>query len=464
MKIFNTLTRKKEVFKPIKAGSVSLYTCGPTVYNFAHVGNLRTYVFQDILKRWLLYRGFKVKHVMNVTDVDDKTIRDSQKEGTSLKKFTKKYEDAFFEDLKSLNVIPADIIPRATEHISEMIKTIKILLEKGYAYKGEDGSIYFSIKKFKDYGKLAGLDLSELKSVSQMNKDEYSKEDARDFSLWKAWTPEDGDVFWETEIGKGRPGWHIECSSMSSKYLGETFDIHTGGVDLIFPHHTNEIAQSEAATGKPFVKYWMHGEHLLVDGKKMSKSLGNFYTLRDLLKKGHSAKAIRYLFLSTHYRTQLNLTEDSLKQAEKTVQNMISFIDRIKDIKTKNKDNKEINELIEKRTKEFENNMDDDLNVSLALASVFELIRDVNKAIDEDNISQKDLKKVYDAMMNFDKVLGILEHKKEKIPKEVLDLVKKREEARKKKDFKESDRIRDEIKKLGYIIEDSPVGPRIKKI
>ncbi|MEM7819165.1 MAG: cysteine--tRNA ligase, partial [Candidatus Aenigmatarchaeota archaeon] len=290
LKLFNTLTRKKEVFKPIKKNEVRMYTCGPTVYDFAHIGNFRTYVWQDILKRWLLFKGFKVKHVMNLTDIDDKTIKGAREQGISLREFTEKYIKAFFEDSKTLNLLPADVYPRATEHIREIVELIKILIEKGYAYKGEDGSIYYDISKFKDYGKLSKLKIKELKAGARVKSDSYTKEEAYDFALWKAWDPEDGEVFFETEIGKGRPGWHIECSAMSMKYLGETFDIHTGGVDLIFPHHENEIAQSEAATGKKFVNYWLHAEHLIVEGRKMSKSLGNFYTLRDLLAKGYDPR------------------------------------------------------------------------------------------------------------------------------------------------------------------------------
>jgi len=459
MKIYNTMTRKKEEFKPLVKGQVGLYTCGPTVYNFAHIGNLRTYVFQDILKRWLIYRGFKVKHVMNITDVDDKTIRDSQAQGTPLKKFTKKFEKDFFKDLESLNIIPADITPRATECIEDMVKIIKTLIDKGFAYKGEDGSVYFSIKRFKDYGKLAKLKLDNLKPTAQISSDEYLKEDVRDFALWKAWTEKDGDVFWETELGKGRPGWHIECSTMSSKELGLPFDLHTGGVDLIFPHHTNEIAQSESASGKQFVKYWMHAEHLLVDGKKMSKSLGNFYTLRDLLKKGYSAKAIRYLLMSAHYRTQLNFKEDGLKQIEKTLQNLLDFMDRIKQDVSGDGEVK-----IEEFKKRFEDAMDDDLNMPLALAAVFDFVSTVNKAMEEKKISKKNLKEVYKQMLEFDKILGILEHKKEKIPKEISELAKQREEARKNKDWKTSDKLRDEIKDRGYLIEDTPSGYRIKKL
>ncbi|MEM7825323.1 MAG: cysteine--tRNA ligase, partial [Candidatus Aenigmatarchaeota archaeon] len=341
LKLYNTLTRKKEVFKPIRKNEVRMYTCGPTVYDFAHIGNFRTYVWQDILKRWLLYKGFRVIHVMNITDIDDKTIKGSRSQGISLKEFTEKYTEAFFKDSESLNLLPANFYPRATQHIKEIVELIKILIRKGYAYKSEDGSIYYNISKFKSYGKLSKLKIKELKAGARVKLDSYTKEEAYDFALWKAWDPEDGDVFFETDIGKGRPGWHIECSAMSMKYLGETFDIHTGGVDLIFPHHENEIAQSEAATGKKFVKYWLHAEHLIVEGRKMSKSLGNFYTLRDLIGKGYNPISIRYLLLSTHYKQQLNFTFESLESAKNTVESLFNFLLKLKEIK-EGKENKQV--------------------------------------------------------------------------------------------------------------------------
>src|SRR3989338_8353872 len=313
LKLYNTLTRKKEVFKPIKDKIVNLYTCGPTIYDYAHIGNFRAYICSDILKRYLKYKGFKVKHIMNITDVDDKTIKGANQQKISLKDYTKKYEKIFFEDIEALNIDKADVFPKATEHIKEMIDLVKKLLKNGIAYKSEDGSIYYDISKFKDYGKLSHTKIKELKEGARVNQDSYEKESANDFALWKAYHEEDGNIFWQTEIGKGRPGWHIECSAMSMKYLGSHFDIHAGGVDLVFPHHENEIAQSEAFTGKKFVNYWFHNEHLLVDGRKMSKSLGNYYTLRDLLTKNYNPKAIRYLLLSTHYRQQLNFLKKNLK-------------------------------------------------------------------------------------------------------------------------------------------------------
>ena len=395
LKLYNTLTRKKETFKPIKKDSVGIYTCGPTVYDYAHIGNFRAYICGDILKRYLKYEGFKVKHIMNITDVDDKTIKGSVKQKISLKEYTEKYTKDFFEDLETLNIDKADIFPKATEHIKEMVNIIKRLLDKKIAYKTKDG-IYFDISKFKDYGKLSHTKLKDLEVGKRIKADQYEKEQARDFALWKFWDKEDGDVFWEAEIGKGRPGWHIECSAMSTKYLGQPFDIHGGGIDLVFPHHENEIAQSECSAGKEMVKYWFHNEHLLVDGKKMSKSLGNFFTLRDLLKKGNNPKAIRYLLLSTHYRQQLNFTEEGVKAADNAVQRLNTFIKKIqifKKVYKRKKQDPEIKKLIEKTKKEFIKKMDDDLNISEALAVIFEFIRKINTKMAPEGIDSKMLKK-----------------------------------------------------------------------
>jgi len=459
LKLYNTLTRKKEEFKPIKKDYVRLYSCGPTVYDFAHIGNFRAYIFSDLLRRYLKYKNYKVKQIMNLTDVDDKTIKGSRKEGVVLAEYTLKYKEAFFEDIKKLNIENVEFYPEATKHIKEMVVLIKTLLNKKYAYKSDDGSIYYDISKFKNYGKLAHLDMKGLKKGARVKHDEYEKEKTHDFALWKAYDEEDGDVFWKTELGKGRPGWHIECSAMSMKYLGESFDIHTGGVDLIFPHHENEIAQSEAATKKKFVKYWIHNEHLLVDGKKMSKSLGNFYTLRDILKKGYNPKAIRYLLLSTHYRQKLNFTFKVLEAAKNSIDRLNNFVFNLKNIK-ETKDNKEVSALIKKVKEEFEKEMDDDLNISKALAVIFDFMRDVNKLI----ISKKDAKEIYNVMFNFNKVLGVLEEKEEKISKEIQDLINEREKARKNKDYKKADEIRNELRKKGFIIEDTKEGPRLKKV
>lgn len=465
LQFYNTLTRKKEPFKPIEEGKVRLYSCGLTVYDYAHIGNLRAYVFVDLLRRWLEYRGFDVKHVMNITDVDDKTIRGKQKEGMSLKQYTQRYIDAFFEDLEKLNIKKAKIIPKATEHIEDMVRLVEVLVEKGYGYRGEDGSIYYDISKFKGYGKLSKMKIKELKAGARVKVDEYGKEQASDFALWKAWDPEDGDVFWETRLGKGRPGWHIECSAMSMKYLGETLDIHTGGVDLIFPHHENEIAQSEAATGKKFVNYWLHNEHLLVEGERMGKSLGNFYTLRDLVRMRHNPLVVRYLLMSTHYRTQLNFTFKGLEAAKNALRRLYDFMDRLEEIK--NSKGKDVRKLVEKARKDFENAMDDDLDVSKALATVFNLVREVNTLIDQKKLGRKGAKQVKDLMMDFDKVLAFLggfwKRKEEKLSKEVEDLIKMREEARRAKDWKTADVIRNKLREMGIILEDTPEGVKWKK-
>ena len=456
---FNTLTRKKEKFVPLEEGKVKIYTCGPTVYDYAHIGNFRTFVFQDLLRRWLEYRGFKVIQVMNITDVDDKTIRGARKRNIPLREYTDYYMKAFFEDIEALNLEKAEYYPRATEHIPEMVELIKRLMEKGYAYRGEDGSIYYDISKFKDYGKLSKLKSEELKPGARVKVDEYGKEEARDFALWKAWDEEDGDVFWETEIGKGRPGWHIECSTMAMKYLGETIDIHSGGVDLIFPHHENEIAQSEAATGKPFARYWLHSEHLLVEGRRMAKRYGNFYTLRDLIKRGYDPKAIRYLLMSTHYRQQLNFTFEGLEAAKGAVDRLTTFVRRLLEADGASC-GEEIKRLMVDVQKRFESAMDDDLNISVALAALFDFVRDVNKLMDENRLSRKEAEEVYDLMMKFDKVLGVIGEVKaeEKLPPEAEELIRKREEARKAKDWATADRIREQLRAMGIILEDTPQG------
>jgi cysteinyl-tRNA synthetase len=463
IRLFNTLTRQKETFKPIDEGKVRMYTCGPTVYDYAHIGNFRAFVFEDLLKRWLKYRGLKVTHVMNLTDVDDKTIRGSQKQQLPLRQFTDFYAKAFFEDVAALNIERADYYPRATEHIAEMVALIKRLTEKGYAYRGEDGSIYYAISKFKDYGKLSKIKVDELKAGARVKVDEYAKEEAQDFALWKAWTQEDGDVFWETELGKGRPGWHIECSAMSMRYLGETFDVHCGGVDNMFPHHENEIAQSEAATGKKFVNYWLHNEHLLVEGKRMAKRYGNFYTLRDLLGKGYDPVAIRYLLLSTHYRQQFNFTFEGLEAAKGAVERLRNFMRRLQDANGKGS-GEEIAELIHKVQAGFGEAMDDDLNVSVALAALFDFVRDVNNLLDANAVSKAEAEQVYALAAGFDNVLGVIGKVEAgaALPEEAVVLIGKREEARKSKDWKMADAIRQQLKAMGIVIEDTAQGVRWK--
>ena len=461
---FNTLTRKKEVFKPLEPGKVKMYTCGPTVYDYAHIGNFRAFLFEDLLKRWLVYRGFNVTHVMNLTDVDDKTIKGSQKQQMPLKQYTDFYVKAFFEDIKALNIEPADVYPRATEHIPEMVALIKTLMAKGYAYCGEDGSIYYAISKFPDYGKLSKIKPAELKAGARVSQDEYAKEEAQDFALWKAWTPEDGDVFWETELGKGRPGWHIECSAMSMKYLGETFDIHCGGVDNIFPHHENEIAQSEAATGKKFVNYWLHNEHLLVEGKKMSKRFGNYYTLRDLLAKGYDPIAIRYLLMSTHYRQQFNFTFEGLESAKGAVDRLRNFVRRLHE--TEGKDSKgKVAGLTAKLDACFGGSLDDDLDIGIALASLFDFVRDINNLLDAGMVSKSEAADVGGLMMRIDEVLGVIGkvEVEEALPTDIDALIVKREEARKAKNWKEADAIRAQLKTMGIVLEDTAQGVRWHK-
>tara|TARA_Y100000034_G_scaffold117576_1_gene157204 strand:- start:9375 stop:10646 length:1272 start_codon:yes stop_codon:yes gene_type:complete len=411
-----------------------MYTCGLTVYNYGHIGNYRAFVASDILKRYLEYLGYKVKKIVNITDVDDKTIKNSIKEGKSLKEFTKKYEKAFLEDEKNLNIEPADKYPRATEHIKEMVEMIDKLLKKGYAYKAEDG-IYFNIKKFKDYGKLAKLNLKNLKEGVRINNDEYDKENAQDFVLWKFYDNEDGDVFWQTKLGKGRPGWHIECSVMSTKYLGQPFDIHTGGIDLVFPHHENEIAQAEASNGKKMANFWIHNEWMMVEKNKMSKSLGNMYNLRDLIDMGYSYHAIRYFYLTGQYKTQINFTLNNLKAAQNSY-------DRLKENILGINDDGKINN---KYLKKFEKAMDNDLNTPVALKILWEFVKNKNE-----NGKIQTIKKM-------DSVFG-LDLLKLNIPKKIIELAEKRKKAREDKQWKVSDKLREQINKQGYNISDKENG------
>lgn len=449
VKLYNTLTRKKQVFKPLHNKRVGLYTCGPTVYNFAHIGNLRTYIFEDVLRRVLEYSGYKVKHVMNITDVEDKIIRDAKKAGKPIYEFTGSYEKAFYNDLKKINIKPAFKYPKATTHIPEMIKIIASLLKKGLAYK-IDRSIYFDISKFKKYGRLSGVKARELKTGVRIDVDEYTKEQAEDFVLWKA--VKAGEPWWRAPFGEGRPGWHIECSAMSMKYLGPTFDIHAGAVDLIFPHHENEIAQSEGATGKKFVNYFIEGEHLLVDGEKMSKSLGNVFNLRDIEVKGFDPLSFRYLVLTAHYRSKLNFTWKSLEAARNALDKLREIVTNLK-IETSQKSNVEM--LKKRLTEKFKKYINDDLEMPRALALLWNIVK-----------SEKlDTKTKYDLIIDFDKVLGLnLAHvKTEKIPMEILKLTNKREKYREEKNFKKADEIRKKIKKLGWLIEDTKNGPKIKQ-
>ncbi len=463
IKFYNTLTRHLDSFKPIEKDTVKIYSCGPTVYDYAHIGNFRSYIFSDLLRRFLKYEGYKVIHTMNLTDVDDKTIRRSNEENMSLKEYTDKYIKVFFEDLETLNIEKVEYYPRATEHINEMIELIKKLDKNGYTYEA-DGSIYFNISKFKEYGKLSKIDLSGMKSGVRIDVDEYNKEDVRDFVLWKG--KKEGEPFWETEYGAGRPGWHIECSAMSSKYLGETFDIHTGGVDLIFPHHENEIAQSECASGKKFVNYWLHCAHLIVNGEKMSKSKGNFYTLRDLLKKGYSPKAIRYLLLSTHYRKQLNFTEEGINAAQQAVEKLQIFYNNLKNLNTFSPDDNGYKDILNSSIEKFDSNLEDDLNISGALGELFNLVHITNKFIQENKLTKTDTEIVLNAIRKINSILAVIdESDNENIDKEIEKLIEQRQQARKDKNFKLADEIRDKLKnEYNIILEDTKEGVRWRKL
>ena len=457
----NSYTRQKEDFHSIEPGHVRMYTCGPTVYDYAHVGNFRAYVFEDLLRRYLEYKGYRVTQVMNLTDIDDKTIRDSQKEGVTLKEHTDRYTKAFFEDLDSLGIERAEYYPPATEHIPDMVAMIRKLIDKGIAYR-VGGNWYYSIAKFPGYGKLAHIDMSGMKAGARVAADEYEKDAVSDFALWKAWDEADGDIYWETELGKGRPGWHIECSAMSTKYLGNHFDIHTGGVDNMFPHHENEIAQSEGATGEKFVNYWMHCEYLIVEGRKMSKSLGNYYTLRDIINKGYSPLSVRYLLLATHYRQQLNFTFDGLDSAKGALERYNDFIANLKAL-SGGRSNGEASAVIERAVGGFEESLDDDLNTSGALGAVFDFIRDINRLAAEGHLSTEERDRALDAIEKFDSVLNFRVKQEAVLDAEVEALIEKRIKARKGRDFAAADAIRDQLLAMGIVLEDTAQGVRWKR-
>jgi cysteinyl-tRNA synthetase len=458
IKFYNTLTKRKVDFQPISEGQVKLYTCGPTVYDTAHIGNFRTFLFEDLLKRYLLLKGFKVTHVMNITDVDDKTILRCNSDNISIPVLTKKYIELFFKDIQTLKIIPADYYPKATEHISEMINMVKKLIANGYAYKSDDNSIYFSIEKFDKYGKLANLNLVEQKKTQRIADDDYSKDNPQDFVLWKAWKKEDGKVFWESPWGKGRPGWHIECSAMSNKYLGDNFDIHCGGVDNIFPHHENEIAQSECANNKPFANYWLHSEHLLVDGGKMSKSAGNFYKISDLIDEGFTPEALRYLLLSGHYRTNINFSLDKKHEALKVVQRVNDLYDKLISFRYENSDGfpEEYNSFVEA--------LDDDLNTPVALGIFFEWLRKTNRHLDDKTLSDKEIAEAINFIDNFNLIFDLHTAGENSIPANVKELASQRQTARINKDWAKADKIRKQILEMGWIIEDIPDGFKLKPL
>jgi cysteinyl-tRNA synthetase len=456
LKLFNSLGRKRAPFKPIRGRTARMYTCGPTVWNFAHVGNFRTFVFEDILRRYLKFKGYGVKQVMNITDVEDNIIKGMKQFGMTRGELTSKYEKAFMDDANTLSIERAEVYPRATEHLPEMVALVKKLLAKGFAYKGSDGSIYYDVSKFKGYGKLSGIKPGELKAGARVSSDHYDKQSASDFALWKAWDADDGDVFWETELGKGRPGWSVECSAMSMKYLGESFDIHTGGVDNKFPHHENEIAQSEAATGKRFVKYWLHSEHLRVEGEEMHKSLGNEVTLRALLSKGWNPLTIRYFLVSSHYRDPQNLTDTSLGQAEASRQRLQAFMERLRGASPRSPGTRSAGAA--KMLRAFERAMDDDLNTPEALGVLFSFIKEVNRLIDRNAVNGKEAKSALKALLRVNSVLGVLSFGDESLAPEMLELISKREEARKAGDYAKADELRAQLLAGGIVVEDTRDG------
>ncbi len=464
LKLYNTLTNQVEEFKPIEENKVRVYVCGPTVHDFAHIGNFRTFLFADLLRRYLKFKGYQVHHVMNITDVDDKIIRKSVEKGQTLREYTQIYTDYFFEDFDALGAERPEEILRATDHIPEMIEIIKRLSANGHTYQS-DGSTYYRINTFTGYGKLSKMNFegNVTGASERVDSDEYeAKENARDFVLWKAVKP--GEPFWETDLGQGRPGWHIECSAMSMKALGETFDIHAGGIDLVFPHHENEIAQSEGATGKPFVNYWVHAEFLMVEGQKMSKSLGNFFTFRDLVEKGYTPRAIRYLLLSAPHHKQLNFTLEGLRGAESTVARLNDFKLRLNEAAVEDGETPATAELIARSLKRFEDAMDDDLNTAEALAAVHDFVRETNSALAQGSLKADDKKALLAAVDRFDSVFSIFgEVKKEMLDSEIQALIDERQAARKAKNFARSDEIRNQLTEMGIILEDTKDGVRWRR-
>jgi cysteinyl-tRNA synthetase len=464
LRLFNTLSGRLEELRPMREGEVRIYYCGPTVWNYGHIGNFRSVVATDILVRYLRFKGYRVTHVMNITDVEDRIIAKSQEAGVSIDDYTAKYIDALWEDFDALGCVRPDVVPRATRHIPEMVALIQRLLENGNAYKS-DGSIYYRISSFPEYGKLSKINFAgNIAGASdRIDTDRYEKEDARDFALWKAPASPD-EPAWDSPIGRGRPGWHIECSAMSMKYLGETFDVHAGGIDLVFPHHENEIAQSEGATGQQFVHYWYHYEHLKVDGETMAKSKGNYYTYRDLVEKGYSPAGIRYFLLSVPSRKQLNLNFEVLSGADKTVDSLRDFRDRLSEAKTEPGNNEALQQAAERALQEFEPGMDDDLNTSVALAAIHNLVREVNTALARKQVKEENKKQLLELIQRFDGVLNIFgEQSREMVDTEIQALIDERQEARRRRDFARGDEIRDQLAERGIVLEDTKDGVRWKR-
>ena len=459
LQFFNSLKREKEIFQPIEKGKVGLYTCGPTVYDYAHIGNFRTFMFEDLLKRWLLHSSYDVKHVMNITDVDDKTIKKAKQMKVSLSGVTDKYTQYFMEDLRWLKMIPADIYPTATESVPKMISMIERLLEKGFAYSEDDGSVYFNISSFPNYGKLTQINISAQRTGDRVMEDEYDKDAPQDFALWKGWKEEDGEVVWDAPWGRGRPGWHIECSAMSSESLGDHFDIHCGGVDNMFPHHENEIAQSQCATDQPFVNFWLHSEFLMVDGGKMSKSLGNFYRISALKELGFSAENIRYQLLAGHYRSKITFSIDKKHEGDKVVQRLSDFYTRLQKLNANESSTGSMPEAYSK----FRDRMNDDLDSPQALAVFFDWMKTVNGKIDKNVITDSELGQAWEFLIAFDSVFGFIRNQDFEIPDKINLLFNKRQKARDEENWVESDLIREHLKEKGWMVDDTPDGQYIKK-
>jgi len=462
LKLRNTLTRSLEEFTPLEGNTVRMYACGPTVYDYGHIGNFRTFVSVDVLRRYLKYLGYQVRHIMNITDIEDKIIRGMLASGKSLEEFTGFYTQEFLNDCDALNIERAEVMPFATKHLPQMIELMKRLDDNGHTYRS-DGSLYYSISSLSGYGKLSGLKLEGNIAGARVDVDEYEKADARDFVLWKA-AKEEGEPRWPSPFGEGRPGWHLECSAMSMEYLGETFDIHCGGVDLIFPHHENEIAQSEGATGKPFVRFWVHTEFLLVEGEKMAKSKGNYYTVRQLIEQGHSPMAIRYLLLSVPYRTQLNFTLEGLRGAETALEGLRNFRRRVADYEGDADFHPRVQDLVARSREGFEAGMSDDLNTSRALAAIFEFRREVNTIMDAGEFGAGDREAVLELLTRIDSVLGVFgEEQQRMLDPEIESKIEERNAARRARDFKLADQIRAELAGRGIILEDTPQGTKWKR-
>ncbi|MDX2153035.1 MAG: cysteine--tRNA ligase [Bryobacteraceae bacterium] len=463
LRFYNTLSQEVEPFVPQSEGEVRMYTCGPTVWNYVHIGNLRTFTFQDLLRRWLKYRGYRMNHVMNITDVDDRIIKESGAANKSLGEYTEVYEKAFFEDTAKLRLEKPERVVRATEHIAEMVGAIEKLAEKGFTYESE-GSTYYRISQFPEYGKLSHIDFSGIRAGARVDTDKYDKDNVRDFVLWKA--RKGDEPFWPTALGDGRPGWHIECSAMAMKYLGDTLDVHAGGVDLQFPHHENEIAQSEAITGRPFARYWLHSEHLIVEGQTMSKSLGNFFTLRDLVERGYPPEVVRYLLASVPYRKKLNFTFDGLKGAAASIERLRSFQLRLDTDVLPEGSKEEFTKRVEHARHQFEESLDDDLNTAEALAAVFEFIRDANTAMDAGSVGKDDAAQARAFLGLFDSVFDVLKPTEAEgglSEAEIDQLVADRTAAKKAKNFKRADEIRQQLMEAGVIVEDTKDGVRWKR-